>query len=367
MRVLYLLDSLNRGGAEMMALDVCRNARRNGLDLTLVTMGGGELENDFFASGVDYVRLRRRFPVDFGLVNELRKVIIARRISVVHCHQAVEALHAYLATRLTSTRIVLTLHGFIGNFRDRLALRFILPRMNATIAVSHESLKRFKSEERINAKFHVIHNGVDPLRLLPSGKSLKTELGLGEDQLLVGTTANFRFAVKNQLTICRALPEFFSRVQDVHFVFVGQRSPSAPRLYDDCVEFCDHKSIGGRVHFLGGRDDTPDLLSSFDIFVLSSLHEGFPIAAIEAMMMGVPTVLSDIGPMMEVSDSGACAATFRRGDPDDLARQLTRLIHNPILRAQLSLKAKTWSLANFTIETHIGNLVKLYTGLAEKG
>jgi len=44
MRVLYLLDSLNRGGAEMMALDVCRNARRNGLDLTLVTTGGGELE-----------------------------------------------------------------------------------------------------------------------------------------------------------------------------------------------------------------------------------------------------------------------------------------------------------------------------------
>ena len=105
MRVLYLLDSLNRGGAEMMALDVCRNARRNGLDLTLVTMGGGELENDFFSSGVDYVRLRRRFPVDLGLVNELRKVIADRRISVVHCHQAVEALHAYLATRLTRTRI----------------------------------------------------------------------------------------------------------------------------------------------------------------------------------------------------------------------------------------------------------------------
>jgi len=59
-----------------MALDVCRNARRNGLDLTLVTTGWWvNLENDFFASGVDYVRFRRRLPVDLVVMNFARSLL----------------------------------------------------------------------------------------------------------------------------------------------------------------------------------------------------------------------------------------------------------------------------------------------------
>ena len=52
MKILYLLDSLGRGGAEVLALDVCRNARASGLDLIFAAFGGGDLEADFKASGV---------------------------------------------------------------------------------------------------------------------------------------------------------------------------------------------------------------------------------------------------------------------------------------------------------------------------
>lgn len=51
-KALHILDSLNRGGAETMMLDVCRNAKARGLDLTFVATGGGDLENDFRDSGV---------------------------------------------------------------------------------------------------------------------------------------------------------------------------------------------------------------------------------------------------------------------------------------------------------------------------
>src|ERR1044072_2574410 len=99
MKVLYLLDTLNRGGAEMQALDVCRNARDFRIDLTIATMKGGAMETDFHASGAEFIKLNRRFPLDLFLASELRKIIREREIDIVHGYQAVEGLHLYTAAR----------------------------------------------------------------------------------------------------------------------------------------------------------------------------------------------------------------------------------------------------------------------------
>jgi glycosyltransferase involved in cell wall biosynthesis len=70
---------------------------------------------------------------------------------------------------------------------------------------------------------------------------------------------------KDQLTICRALPQTFAHTPNAHFVFVGGRSSIAPELQDDCVSYCRAQVIDGRVHFLGQRADVPDVLSALDI------------------------------------------------------------------------------------------------------
>ncbi|MGI8997320.1 MAG: glycosyltransferase, partial [Pyrinomonadaceae bacterium] len=143
---MHILDSLNRGGAEMLALDVCRNARRNNLELTFVATGGGELEDDFRRSGVDFVRLRRRAPVDFALAARLREIMQERAVQFVHTHQAVECLHAYLAALGTKTARVMSFHLCAADAKNRLALRWLAPRMEANIAVSRDLLSCLKKE-----------------------------------------------------------------------------------------------------------------------------------------------------------------------------------------------------------------------------
>lgn len=93
-KVLHVLDSLNRGGTETLILDICRNAQANDLEMWLVATGGGDLEAEFAASCANYVRLERRAPFDISLIRKLRKVIRAHQPQIIHCHQAVEALHA---------------------------------------------------------------------------------------------------------------------------------------------------------------------------------------------------------------------------------------------------------------------------------
>lgn len=366
MRTLHILDSLNRGGAETMMLDVCRRARVNGLDLALVATGGGDLEKDFRGAGVDFIRLQRKSPVDPGLIKRLRKIIIERQVEVIHCHQAVEALHAYLATSGIGTRRVLSWHGYLGDLKNRLVLNYLVPHMNANIAVSQGLLERFRAEERFNTSknFHVIRNGVDPGRMRRRGRRLRTELGLTEDHVLLGMVGNFQFAVKDQITICRALPQLFGQSPNIQFAFIGAPSKLKPQTYEECVSFCHRRNIADRVHFLGQRADIADVLDSLDIFVFSSLQEGLPVAVIEAMMMGLPTVLSDIGPLLEVSGNGAYATIFRRRDPDNLAEKLSTLVNDRTLRINLGRQAQQWSMKHFSIENHISNLINLYNTLA---
>jgi glycosyltransferase involved in cell wall biosynthesis len=364
-KVLHILDSLNRGGAETMELDLCRNAAANGLDLTFAATGGGDLEQEFRNSGVDFIRLHRRLPVDLRLASELRRIIKERNISVVHRHQPVDALHLYLATRGSDVKRVLTLHGVYAGTKNDLALRFVLPRMHARVLLGKDLAAWLAKEQGIdeNLSFVPINNGVDPARLLSTRRTLRAELGLTEDATLLGMIANFYAdRRKDQLTVCKALPKLFARGPAAQFVFVGS-SAGAQQLVDECVSFCRQQGISDRVHFLGKRADIPDVLSSLDLFVLSSRWEGSPIAVMEAMMMGIPTVLSDIGPLKEVSSNGRYAVLFQSGDADDLASRLIQFVADPESQSRLAAAARQWAMSQFSIERHIANLLKLYRSL----
>jgi glycosyltransferase involved in cell wall biosynthesis len=194
---------------------------------------------------------------------------------------------------------------------------------------------------------------------------LRAELKLAGNDLLLGMVGNFYAdARKDQLTICRALPAVFRRAPHAHFAFAGGHAgDGATRIHQACVDYCREQGIADRVHFLGKRADVADVLRALDIFVFSSRKDTFGVAVVEAMLRGVPAVVSDIGALLEVTGGGQFASVFRTGDADDLARRLVELIEDRERRARLAEGARGWAAAEFGIETHIANLLKLYKSL----
>jgi glycosyltransferase involved in cell wall biosynthesis len=368
MRVLHLLDTLNRGGAEMQALDVCRNARDFGIDLTLVTMKGGAMEEDFRASGVDFIKLNRRFPVDLFLASQLRKIIKKREIEIVHGYQAVEGLHLYTAARgLKNVKKVLSFQGFLTDKKNRLALKFLIPRMDANIVVSR-GLKKWHAEvDKLDTKnFQVIYNGADAKRLQPTGKSLRKELGLEKDSLIIGMVGNFyRAARKDQLTLCKSLPRVFAEIPNANCIFAGKIEDGAEDKAADCINFCIENKIIDRVHFLGARGDVPDILAALDVFVFSSLHEGLPVAVSEAMLAGVPMIVSDIEPLLEACANGKYAEVFPVKNAEILSDKILKLLKDASLREELAKRAREFAKENFSIEAHLRELKNLYDSLLD--
>ncbi len=366
MKVLYLLDSFNRGGIEILTLDICRNARIGGLDLTVAATGGGDLETDFRQSEVEFIRLQRRLPIDPAVIAKLRKIIRERDIEIVHAHQAVEGIHAYLACIGTKAKTVLSHHGFVADLKNRLTLRFLLPRVQANIIIS-EGLRRWYENE-IKLKFSdnitIIYNGVDENRLVWHGETLQQELQIPGDARLFGMIANFyRDARKDQLTICKSLPKIFAEIPNAYCVFAGETEIGAEHKLAECVRFCRENQIDRRVFFLGRRADVPKILNSLDVFVFSSIHEGLGIAALEAMLVKVPCVLSNIEPFLEISDNGKYAEIFPVGNVEILSEKIVKLLRNESLRKDLASRALDFARENFSIEAHLSQLKNLYHSL----
>ena len=103
----------------------------------------------------------------------------------------------------------------------------------------------------------------------------------------------------------------------------------------------------------GMRDDVPDLLPAFDVFTLSSLHEGLSIALVEALASGVPAVCTEVGGIPEVLTDGRDGLLVPAGDVHALAAGLTRLLRDPELRARLRaeglLRAQQLGIARATL------------------
>ena len=363
MKILHVLDTLSRGGAETQVLDICRRAADFDFEMTLIACGGGALESECAASGVEFIRLQRKLPVDIYLASQIRKIIREREIEIVHGYQAVEGLHLYLAAhRLPNVKKVLSFQGFVADRKNRLTLKFLIPRMDANIVVS-EGLREFhRANDKLNVEnFQVIYNGADSERIKPTGKSLRRELGLPDDAPLIGMVGNFYLDPrKDQMTICRALPKVFAEFPQANCVFAGKIEEGAEEKTADCINFCIENKIIERVHFLGQRGDVPDILAALDIFVLSSLHEGLPVAASEAMLAGAPLIVSDIAPLLEVSGGGKYAEIFPTGDAEILSEKILTLFRDGKRRDELSIRAKDFALKNFSIEAHLGNLKRLY-------
>jgi glycosyltransferase involved in cell wall biosynthesis len=159
--------------------------------------------------------------------------------------------------------------------------------VEAVVFVSNVSAETFLELEggKYKDKIHVIHNGISDTATPP-------ERDYSEIKFVTVGTVNER---KNQLNLIKCI----HKVADdrIHLTVVGDGS-----MLNDCKAYVEENNIGDQIHLLGKRTDVGDILLQNNVFIMASLGEGLPIAAIEAMRCGLPLVLTDVGGCRELID-----------------------------------------------------------------
>ncbi|OYT73607.1 MAG: hypothetical protein CFK52_01420 [Chloracidobacterium sp. CP2_5A] len=353
MRVLYLIDSLNRGGVETLTLATCHKADEAGIEAYVAGFGDGSFADAFRGLPRSFFR-KRRAPFDPLLVGWLRRLLRTRDIALVHANQAVEALHAWRARRGLPVKLVLTLHNLAYDAKNRWALDFLLPRVDAVAVVSEAARQWHEANGTLRRArwVTVLPNGVPDFSLPPALASGWEATG----GPTLGMIANFT-PVKDHATLCRALPEVFARHPAAQCVFAGAAQDE--RLHREARELCARAGLLHRVRFLGSRP-AAEVLPRLDVFALSSRSDTFGIALAEAMLAGLPCAASDIPALREVADNGAAAALFRAGDAADCARVLNRLLDDATYRRALATRGQAYARGRYTLPAYLARLRDFY-------
>ncbi|MGW4379085.1 glycosyltransferase [Kitasatospora sp. NPDC004531] len=332
-RVLWLAKGLGRGGAEQLLLNCARHVDRSrfAVEVAYVLPHKDALVPALEAAGLPVHCLGgapgRRWPL------RLRALLAERRYDLVHTHMPVPAVAARLLTAPRRTALVHTEHNLWERYRlpTRWANALTYRRNDAVIAVSH-AVAAGIGGRRPTGWLTVVHHGPD-LGDAPSGpaarRAARSELGLPQDALVIGTVGNLT-PKKDQAALLAAFALLRRTHPDARLVLVGS-GPLEAEL---------RRTAGDGVLFAGSRADVPALLPGLDVFCLSSRQEGLPVALMEAMTSGLPSVVTRVGGMPEVLDDGVEGRLVPPGDPSELATALGGLAADRGLRERMGVAAR---------------------------
>jgi glycosyltransferase involved in cell wall biosynthesis len=187
---------------------------------------------------------------------------------------------------------------------------------------------------------------------------VRDELGISPEAPLAGTVGSLT-PKKSHETLLRAARVARQRLPDLRVAVVGQ-GPLAGALRRRAAEL----AVEDAVTLVGYREDAARVASAFDLFVLSSRHEGLPVALLEAMAAGRPVVATRVGGVPEVVRDGSEGILVPPGDPEALAAAMVTVLADADLRARLGEAARRRA-ADFDIRRTVRRHEEVYARLLE--
>ncbi|MGB2899140.1 MAG: glycosyltransferase [Candidatus Acidiferrum sp.] len=312
LRIAHVVDSMEMGGAEKLTATLCRLQRDRGHTasvhcLYLVGVLGEELQ----AEGFEVILYQ---PCSFfHQMHCLYRAFRRSHPDVVHCHNATAAIIAAFPARLAGVKtVIVTRHGLVKPpYQIRRELKFALAsRWCDWIVGVCEGTRTNLQAAPFAARDKIIHiyNGALPadIRAVPRPKA-------GFTLLHVGRMA----PTKDHATLLRAFALTRTHHPDVQLWMVGDGP-----LESSLRELSEELGLSDCVTFFGEQADVSPFMLAADLFVVSSVTEGLPVSLLEAMSVGLPAVVTDVGGMGEIARLSGAVTLVPSSDPAGLAGAL---------------------------------------------
>jgi len=361
-RLLHLIPSLDRAGAEKQMGLLARGLAREEFDVHVCALSrGGPLEAELAGAGIDVTVIGKRSRADPYAFRRLKRHVARLRPDLVHAWMFAANAYGYAAAKCCGVQRFVAGQRCVDPWKTGLQLgidRYVGRRADCTV-VNSPCVREFYARRGVPPeKIRVIENGVQPPQPTDTTREeLLAELGLPEGCRLVATIG--RLWPQKRLKDAIWAADLLKVIRDdVHLLVIGD-GPHRNRLR----RFRDQVVIRDKVHLLGHREDVPRIVSHLDVLWSSSAYEGQSNAILEAMAAGVPVVATDVPGTRDLVLSGQTGYLVPLGDRAALARATQRLLENPLLAAQLGGAARRRAAEHFSVEKMVRRHVDLYEEL----
>ncbi len=361
-KLMILTSVLDKRGAERMIMKLALGLDPDRYDVRVVCLRPRTpFLAEFESRGikVDVLGMKKYFQL--RPLIELYRLFRRRRPDLVHTHLYRDAVYGRVIARLAGVRgVVSTLHNsYVWRSKAQLFLDRLTAIFADRITAVSDAVKMFAvNREHIPAgTITTVYNGIETelFRVRPEVRErVRKELGLNPKNIAIGSMGELT-RQKGYRYLLEAAPAVLESHPGVRFFIAG-----GGELKESLVRLRDQAGLGDRFVFLGFRDDVPELLSSFDIFVLPSIYEGLPVSLIEAMAAGLAIVTTDVDGNCEVIGGNEAGLPVESQNPAALTQSLIKLIESPELRGKMGEAGRRRARNLFSIESMIDSYEKIY-------
>jgi glycosyltransferase involved in cell wall biosynthesis len=371
--VAFLVNSLCVGGAEKQVVSLLNGLHHPRLETSLLSLKRDDallpqLDTARLARGLTHLDVTR--GLEWGAVRRLARHLDAQAVDVLLCTNMYALAYGALA-RLTSRRrsllrLVEVYHTTLpGSAKDALQMRLAGPlvaQADLLVYVCEGQAAHWRDQGLRARREAVIHNGIDVERYTdrwtaPQKAALRQRLGVGAQDYLVGLCAVMR-PEKAHGDLLQALARLAREGLRAHALLIGD-GPERAAIEREIGAL----GLRDRVRITGVVEDVRPLVAACDAMVIASRAvETFSIAALEAMALGRPMVMSDIGGAREQVGHGDNGLLFPPGNIAALADQLRRLAE-PRLRRRMGERSRERVVQHFDVSRMVRHYEEALLGL----
>ncbi|MHB8715401.1 MAG: glycosyltransferase family 4 protein [Sulfuricaulis sp.] len=364
MRILHTEWSDGWGGQERRVVSEMAGLLQRGHHMVLVTRAACRIAQHASDRGIPLLLMDIKRKFDVRAILKLSRFLRQEHIQVVNTHSGIDSWIGGLAAKLAGTPVLVrTRHINLPLKRNWLNFVHHLP---DSIVTCGEDMRRqlidrhgFPAKQLVN-----IPTGIDFTRCQPvkSRADARRGLGLAVNAYVVLMVGIIR-GVKRHEVALRAFHELLSSRAEAELLLAGE-GPMQPEIQRQAAEL----GIVDKVHFLGHRQDVPDLMIAADLLLLTSRSEGVPQAVTQALGLGLPVVATAVGGVPELVIHEKTGLLVAPENPMAVAAAMRRLANNPLFAAQLGAAGRRHVLSQFGLNVMLDNTERLFEALlAKKG
>ena len=364
--VLHVIHRLDYGGLENGVVNLINRMARDRVDHAVVALSGVNpaFRRRIVRDDVKIFDLEKKPGKDFACYFRMRSLLRSLRPHIVHSRNLSTIDMQWIAALSIAARRVHGEHGWEAsdpqglNRKNLFIRRACRPVIDCYVPMSRDISRWLVDSVGVDpARIRQIYSGVDTERFHPATSASATE----GRPLVIGTIGRLD-PIKNQAGLLQAFADLIRTrpvgSRAVKLVLVGD-GPERERLRQRAADL----KIERHVEFPGARDDTAELLRTFDLFVLPSFNEGISNTILEAMATGLPVVAAQVGGNPELVEHGATGLLYDPAEPAGLTESTRRYLDGAELRAAHGDAARRRTVERFSLEAMVDRYTELYESL----
>lgn len=363
-KVLLVIPTLDRSGAEKQLTHLAIGLPRDEFEVEVVALTrSGPYEEQLKSAGIPLTIIGKRWKFDPFALRRLRKLIAIKQPDILHTWLFAANAYGRIAVGAKPDLNVVVSERCVDSWKASWQLwldRQLVSRTHQLVGNSQAVADFYTDLGFPSDRTLVIPNGIEPATSSErTRQSICDEFDLPVDAKIIGCIG--RLAPQKRVSDLIWASELLQSLEPSSKLLIIGDGPQRKEL----EEFAHNLRLSNVVRFAGHRSDVSSILPHLDMFCLASDFEGQSNSLMEAMSYGLPVIVSDIAPNLELVEHESTGLVVPVGDRPAYTRAFDRLIKDESLADSLGKAAKDYVVREHSFDTTVAAYAKLYRSLAD--